>query len=70
MHLLEEVPLAAALGVTNRRRVRGFGDQHVRPALVNPSGTKMAVRSHVVVALSEHTDGHELTGTRGNAGVM
>ena len=36
VHLLEEVPLAAALGITDGGGVRGLGDQQVRTALVNP----------------------------------
>ncbi len=51
VHLLEEVPLPAALRVSDRRRVRRLRDQHVGTALVDPRRAQVPVGRHVVVAL-------------------
>lgn len=50
VHFLQEVHLPAAFRVANSRRVCRFRDEEVRATFVDPSGTQMSIRRHVVVS--------------------
>lgn len=51
MNFFEKVPFSASLGISNSRGISRFRNKEIRLTLVDPSGAKMAVGCHVVIAL-------------------